>query len=50
MPGPLPKYTKVLHIILDNAATHAPKQLIGWIALLNTSLDVHIYWLPKNAS
>lgn len=41
---------KALHIILDNGSTHAPKQLIGWIASLNLSLEVHIYWLPKNAS
>ena len=41
---------KVLHIILDNASTHAPKQLIGWIASLNITLEVHIYWLPKYAS
>jgi len=41
---------KVLHIILDNGSTHAPKQLIGWIASLELSLNVHIYWLPKNAS
>jgi len=41
---------KVLHIILDNGSTHAPKQLMGWIASLNLSLEVHIYWLPKNAS
>jgi transposase len=41
---------KVLHIILDNAPTHAPKQLIGWIASLDIDLEVHIYWLPKYAS
>jgi len=41
---------KALHIILDNGSTHAPKQLMGWIASLNLSLEVHIYWLPKNAS
>jgi transposase len=41
---------KVLHIILDNGTTHAPKQLVGWIASLNISLEVRIYWLPKNAS
>lgn len=41
---------KVLHIILDNASTHAPKQLIGWIASLNITLEIHIYWLPKYAS
>lgn len=41
---------KVLHIILDSGSTHAPKQLTGWIASLNLSLEVHIYWLPKYAS
>jgi len=41
---------RVLHIILDNGSTHAPKQLIGWIASLDITLEVHIYWLPKYAS
>jgi len=41
---------KVLHIILDSASTHAPKQLIGWLASLNITIEVHIYWLPKYAS
>jgi transposase len=41
---------KILHIILDSGSTHAPKQLIGWIASLNITLEVHIYWLPKYAS
>jgi hypothetical protein len=41
---------KVLHLILDNGSTHAPKQLAGWIASLNLSFEVHIYWLPKYAS
>jgi len=41
---------KVLHIILDSASTHAPKQLIGWIASLDITLEVHIHWLPKYAS
>ena len=41
---------RVLHSILDNGSTHAPKQLIGWIASLDITLEVHIYWLPKYAS
>lgn len=41
---------KVLHIILDNASTHAPKRLTGWLASLDITLEVHIYWLPKCAS
>lgn len=41
---------KVLHLILDNGKTHAPKQLGGWIASLNLSFEVRIYWLPTHAS
>src|SRR5262249_12271466 len=37
---------KRLHLILDNGSTHAPKQLAGWIASLNLSFEVRIYWLP----
>jgi len=35
---------------MDNASTHAPRQLIGWIASLDITIEVHIYWLPKYAS
>lgn len=41
---------KVLHLILDNGSTHAPKQLANWIASLHLSFEVRIYWLPKYAS
>ncbi len=41
---------KVLHLILDNGPTHAPKQLGGWIAKLELSFEVRIYWLPTYAS
>jgi len=41
---------KVLHLILDNGSTHAPKQLGNWIASLSLSFEVHIYWLPTHAS
>lgn len=41
---------RVLHLILDNGKTHAPKQLGGWIASLELSFEVRIYWLPTNAS
>lgn len=41
---------KVLNLILDNGPTHAPKQLGGWIAGLELSFEVRIYWLPKYAS
>lgn len=41
---------KALHLILDNGPTHAPKQLENWIASLNLSLEVKVYWLPKHAS
>jgi transposase len=41
---------KVLHLILDNGSTHAPKQLGGWIASLQLSFQVRLYWLPTGAS
>jgi hypothetical protein len=41
---------KVMHLILDNGSTHAPKQLAGWIAALSLSFEVRIYWLPTHAS
>ena len=40
----------VLHLILDNGPTHAPKQLGAWLASLELTFEVHIYWLPKYAS
>jgi transposase len=41
---------RVLHMILDNGPTHAPKQLGTWLASLELSFEVRIYWLPKYAS
>src|SRR5215468_11603396 len=41
---------KVIHLILDNGSTHAPKQLGTWIAALDLSFAVKIYWLPTHAS
>lgn len=41
---------KVLHLILDNGPTHAPKQLGVWLASLALSFEVRLYWLPKYAS
>jgi transposase len=41
---------KVVHLILDNGSTHAPKQLGPWIASLELSFAVQIYWLPTHAS
>jgi transposase len=41
---------KVVHLILDNGPTHAPKQLGAWIAALELAFAVRIYWLPKYAS
>jgi DDE superfamily endonuclease len=41
---------KVLHLILDNGPTHAPKQLSTWLASLELAFEVHIYWLPTHAS
>jgi hypothetical protein len=40
----------VLHLILDNGPTHAPKQLGPWLASLELAFEVRIYWLPKYAS
>jgi hypothetical protein len=40
----------VLHVILDNGPTHAPKQLAAWLASLELAFEVRIYWLPTHAS
>jgi transposase len=40
----------VLHLILDNGPTHAPKQLGTWLASLELAFEVRLYWLPKYAS
>ncbi len=42
--------TSILHLILDNGPTHAPKQLGSWIASLELKFEVQIYWLPTYAS
>ena len=41
---------RVLHLILDNGSTHAPKQIEAWVASLHLPFDVRIHWLPVNAS
>ncbi len=41
---------KVVHLILDNGPTHAPKQLGIWLASLELAFEVRLYWLPKYAS
>jgi transposase len=41
---------KVVHLILDNGPTHAPKQLGRWLAALELSCEVRLYWLPTYAS
>jgi hypothetical protein len=41
---------KVVHLILDNGSTHAPKQLGSWMASLALAFEVRIYWLPTHAS
>ena len=41
---------KVVHLILDNGPTHAPKQLGMWLASLELAFEVRLYWLPKYAS
>lgn len=40
---------KVLHLILDNGPTHAPKQLGPWLASLELAFEVRVYWLPTHA-
>jgi transposase len=40
----------VLHLILDNGPTHAPKQLATWLASLELTFEVRLYWLPTYAS
>ena len=39
----------VLHLILDNGPTHAPKQLATWLTTLELSFEVRLYWLPTYA-
>jgi transposase len=41
---------QVLHLILDNGPTHAPKQLETWLASLELPFEVRLYWLPTYAS
>jgi transposase len=41
---------KVIHLILDNGPTHAPKQLGTWLASLELSFEIRLYWLPTYAS
>jgi transposase len=40
---------KVVQLSLDNGPTHAPKQLGTWLASLELSFEVRLYWLPKYA-
>lgn len=44
------KRIHVLHLILDNGSTHAPKQIRGWVRSLKLPFKVRIHWLPVNAS
>ena len=44
------KRIRVLHLILDNGSTHAPKQIRGWGRSLKLPFRVRIHWLPVNAS
>ena len=41
---------KVLHLILDNGPTHAPKQLATWLAAWELAFEIRLYWLPTYAS
>jgi hypothetical protein len=44
------KKIRVLHLILDNGPTHAPKQIKKWIKSLKLPFRVKIHWLPIHAS
>ncbi len=44
------KRIRVVHLILDNGSTHAPKQLAAWLRSLGLCFDVRIHWLPVRAS
>jgi hypothetical protein len=44
------KRVRVLHLILDNGSTHAPKQLAAWIRALSLPFDIRLHWLPVHAS
>jgi len=44
------KKIRVLHLILDNGPTHAPKQIKKWIKSLGLPFRVKIHWLPIHAS
>lgn len=37
---------KVLHLILAHGPPPAPKQLASWLAALELSFEVRLYWLP----
>lgn len=54
IPQALQRGVHTLVLILDNATTHAPKQLEHWlkeqIKLHGWELAVQVYWLPPNAS
>lgn len=41
---------RVLHLILDNGPTHAPKRINAWIKSLDLPFRVKIHWLPIHAS
>ena len=41
---------RLVHLILDNGPTHAPKQIKPWIRSLRLPFTVRIHWLPVNAS
>jgi len=41
---------RVVHLILDNGPTHAPKQIPAWIESLPLPFEVRVHWLPINAS
>ena len=54
IPEALRRGVHTLALVLDNASTHAPKQLERWLQeqteIHGWALDIQVYWLPKNAS
>ena len=44
------KKIRVLHVVLDNGPTHAPKQIKAWVKSLGLPFRVKLHWLPIHAS
>jgi transposase len=54
VPEALRRGVTLVYLILDNASTHAPKQLEAWLAQQQKAQDwpftIQVVWLPKYAS